>query len=307
MTRKTKADIEARIVESILNALNEGIVPWRKPWKSLGGFPANLVTGKPYRGINPFILHATAMVNGYQSRYWLTFNQARKLKGKVRKGEKATAVVFWKRLEVKDKDNPGETKMISMLRYYLVFNADQCEGLSHKRLTEESEAATGGEFDPIADAESIWQGFKDRPNVIDYPDACYWQGKDEIGMPKPELFDTPEDYYATLFHEGIHSTGHKSRLNSDEILHPDRSFGNPEYAKGELVAEIGAAMLCGIAGIEKSKDSTAAYIDHWLGKIRKDPSIVIDAARISQKATDHILGSVFDPEPESASEDIVTQ
>ena len=123
--------------------------------------------------------------------------------------------------------------------------------------------------------------------------AFYSPAADSVGMPSPERFDTPENYYNVLFHELTHSTGHESRLNRKGVSGTDgqwAGFGSQSYSKEEMVAEMGAAFLCGQAGIvERTIDNSAAYLRSWLERLKNDCRLVVQAAAQAQKAADFIL------------------
>ena len=266
------------ITEKIIDQLESGSVPWVKPW--IGGEPPkNYISKKPYRGINPFLLAC----QGYASPFWLSFKQAQAAGGTVKKGEKGSMVVFWKMFEGSELDKSGKPKMIPMLRYYTVFNTDQCEGLTVDLPT------TGEEFQPIDKAESIVDGMQNKP-VIRHaePRAYYRPSTDLVNMPRKELFESAEGYYSTLFHELGHSTGHKSRLERKDFA--EAAFGSETYSKEELIAEFTSAFLCGISGIEKEIKNQAAYIQGWLKVLKSDCKMAVLAAAQAQKAADYITG-----------------
>jgi antirestriction protein ArdC len=203
------------------------------------------------------LLHAMM----YGSPCWLTFNQAKELGGHIKQGEKASPVVFWKWLEVADADKPTGKKTVPFLRYYWVFNVAQCEGIPQDKIP----ALNGSkrEHTAIAEAEQIVAGMSKRPEIQNkWPRAFYSPDGDFVGMPQPELFRSGEDYYSVLFHELTHSTGHESRLNRKGVSGSDgqwSAFGSQSYSKEELVAEMGAAFLCGQGGIvERTRDNSAA-------------------------------------------------
>ena len=282
-----KFDIYEMITDRILDALEKGTIPWQKPWKSAGsaGIPANLKSGKNYRGVNIFVLG----LQGFSSRYWLTFKQAKDLGGNVRRGEKGTPVVFWKWIEKTKKDDNGEDKVVNrypILRYYTVFNLDQVDGIDDP----DADAAEPSDFEPIEACEAIVDNMPDRPEIRNGGNRAFYRpAADFIGMPPAENFDKPAEYYSTLFHELTHSTGHESRLNREGITDLG-FFGDENYSKEELVAEMGAAFLCGHAGIENETiNSSAAYIDGWRKKLSNDPKLVVCAAAKAQKAADFIL------------------
>lgn len=296
----SKTDIYQAVTDRILNLLDKGTVPWRRPINHQNGsggaggagYPANLASGKPYRGINVFLLACTAMMEGFTSSSWLTYKQAKERGGHVRRGEKSTPVVFWKRYKTTDKET-GKEKTLPVLRLYNVFNASQCDGIEvpgEKETDDESES-----FQPIDRAAQIIDGYEQSPKVIQGGiQACYRPIDDIIHMPDPGKFENPERYYATYFHELAHSTGHSSRLDRglDKQLKP---FGSADYSKEELVAEMGAAFLSAQAGISpETIDQSAAYIDGWRKKIKGDKKLVVQAAGAGQRAADLILGLAWE-------------
>jgi len=200
-------------------------------------------------------------------------------------------VVFWKELEVEEKET-GETKRPPVIRYYRVFNADQCEGVAPPE-TPDSAAVPPLEFEPIAEAERIVAGYggpaiRHGGNVASYRPIV-----DVVDMPEAERFVSAEAYYATLFHEFGHSTGHSSRLDRglDTAIAP---FGSADYSREELVAEMASAFLCGHAGIAPATlENAAAYIDGWLNALRGDQKLVVQTAGKAQRAADLILGVTF--------------
>ncbi len=196
--------------------------------------PRNFVSRKPYRGINFFLLNAAR----FPIPYWLTFKQAQDLDARVKKGEKAFPVVFWKIFE---EEENGETKKIPFLRYHSVFNVAQCEGI-----TLPDSPKTAGEFHPIEKCEAVVAGMPRSP-VIVHGGGCaaYLPREDKVTMPDGNVFETPHAYYGTLFHELTHSTGHVSRLNRKEVTDPIQ-FGSNPYSREELVAEMGAAFSLAI-------------------------------------------------------------
>jgi antirestriction protein ArdC len=268
-----------RITERIVSLLEQGTVPWHKPWNITTGLPRNLVSQKPYRGINVFLL----MAMGYESPHWLTFRQAVQLGGSVKKGEKSCPVVFWKPMEVLDKES-GEIEKIPFLRLYHVFNVAQCEGL---KSPEPGQANGNGTIK----SEEIVANMPQPPAIKHGMTRAYYSpSNDIVGMPEPKRFDTGDAYHATLFHELVHSTGHEKRLKRLSITEPN-GYGSDPYCKEELIAEIGSAFLCGHAGIvERTIDNSAAYIENWLQQLKDDKTLIVYAAAQAQKAADFILG-----------------
>jgi antirestriction protein ArdC len=277
-----------RITNHIVGLLEQGTVPWHKPWSVTTGLPRNLVTKKPYRGINPFLL----MSMGYESPHWLTFRQAIQLGGTVKKGEKACPVVFWKPLQVTDKES-GEMEKIPLLRLYYVFNVAQCEGLKNTPAAEDDAFAVTKAAEIVANMP--------QPPAIKHgmSHAYYTPVNDMVGMPERKRFDTEDAYHATLFHELVHSTGHEKRLKRQSITERN-GFGSDPYCKEELIAELGSAFLCGHAGIvERTIDNSAAYLEGWLKRLQEDKTLIVYAAAQAQKAADFILN--HKPESEAAT------
>jgi antirestriction protein ArdC len=294
-TGKPRRDIYQEVTDRILELLDTGVAPWRQPIKRSAhgdGMPKSLSSDKNYRGINVFLLAMTSWAHGYESDYWATFKQVTKQQGKVKKGEKSTLVVFWKQAATKDKES-GEEITIPVLRHYNVFNAEQCEGIN--ALHQASEEEKDEPFEPIEEADHIVTRYPGGPLVMHTGSAAMYLPKiDTVRIAAPGRFETRESYYATLFHELAHSTGHKSRLNRGLDEQP-ASFGSPDYSKEELVAEMGSAFLCAAAGISPPTiEQSAAYLDGWRKKLKDDKKLVVQAAGQGQRAVDHILGVTFD-------------
>ena len=287
-----RSSVYDQITDRIITMLEKGTIPWRKPWKSQSIFPRNLVTKKAYRGINVFLLHAM----GYESPFWLTFRQALELGGNVRKGEKACPVVFWKRIDVEGRE-PGEKQKIPMLRYYHVFNLAQCDGIK----ISPAPAIDTPSISLPAKPEEILLHMPERPEIQHGMRKAYYSpSADIVGMPDKSQFETGAAYYATLFHELTHATGHRTRLNRPTVTE-NTSFGSEPYSKEELIAEMGAAFLCGQSGIEATLANSAAYLAGWLERLKNDRTIIVQAAAQAQKAADFILGVKFE-ESTSASD-----
>jgi len=271
------------VTERITKALEQGKIPWQKPWNG-GEAPKNLVSGKTYRGINVWLL----AIAGYESPYWLTFNQVKKKGGSVKAGAKSSLVVYWSvyEVEVEDKET-GEKKKQNryVLRYYRVFNVEQTTDVKYPKPKKRK-------LNVIEEAEKIANGYKDAPEVQHKENRAYYNPeKDLVNLPKKNNFKSDAGYYATLFHEYAHSTGHEKRLKRDGVAQAS-FFGGKEYSKEELVAELGASYLCGVAGIEnKVVDNTVAYIQSWLKALKDNRKWVVFASAKAQKAADYILGN----------------
>lgn len=288
-----KISVYEIITNQIIEALAKGTVPWKKPWKT--GAPINLVSKKEYRGINTIILSMAS----FSSPYFCTIRQINQLGGSVQKGAKGLPVVFWKFPEAIHRESPikdapsedsSESKFkkpnVPLVRYYTVFNVEQCEGLESKIPVVETIT-----FNPIEECEKVVTSYPDKP-VIEQSGqkACYRPPTDEIFMPLPKSFDSSEHYYGTLFHELVHSTGHDKRLGREGVK-DHSAFGDHLYSKEELVAEIGSSFLCGKSGLDISSifSNQVAYIGSWLEALKNDKRMVIYAAAQAQKAVDHIL------------------
>jgi antirestriction protein ArdC len=275
------------VTESIIKQLESGVAPWRKPWRTEP--PANLVSKKEYRGINIFLLASL----GYVSRHWVTYRQAQTLGGSVKKGQHGSKVVFWKFDEYrKENKETGETenRKSILLRYYTVFNLEQCEGIKSPEPLRI--------IHPIEQCESIVNSMPNRPGFEQDSRAFYRPSTDTVGMPSRSAFDSAERYYSTLFHELTHSTGHPSRVGREGIMEHN-TFDSEDYSKEELVAEMGAAMLCGVAGVEsRTLDNSASYLQSWINRLRSDSRLIVSAASQAQKAADYILAR-FPAETES--------
>ena len=279
-------DVYEIVTEKIVAELESGTVPWRKPWGTEP--PANLRSGKAYRGVNVFLL----AVAPFASPYWVTFRQARDLGGAVRAGEKGRPVVFWTWYEKRSEKKPArpdadaKDRRIPVLRYYTVFNVEQCDGL-----TIPAAASQPIPFAPIERAESIVAGMPEPPGFEHGQAAFYVPSTDTVTVPPPGSFRPAEEYYATLFHELGHATGHPRRLDRPSLV-GGHGHGTHEYSREELVAEMTAAFLCAHAGIAPATlSNAAAYLGGWLLVLRGDSRLVVQAAAAAQKAAEYVLGT----------------
>jgi antirestriction protein ArdC len=300
-----KPNIYQIVTDRIIHSLKAGVIPWEKPWKTPhfhgGPFPRNFRTGKPYRGVNILLLWSSP----YSSPFWLTFKQALDLKGAVRKGEKGTPIVFYKQLQ-NGKDGQRATdekkeRIPFVLCYYTVFNAEQCDGLT---LPQIDQLTTSTEIESDETCEAIVTGWANRPALHltgEHEYRPYYRpSSDSVHMPARSRFVDTAHYFSTLFHELVHSTGHGSRLNRTFGAH----FGDELYSKEELVAEMGAAYLCAIAGIanDQTDRNSTAYLQSWIAKLEEDNRLIVHAAANAQRAVDSIMGTTFEDEAESNEE-----
>lgn len=269
------------ITEQFLKKLEEGVVPWQKGWDAPSSHPQNLVGKNNYHGINLLILS----MSGYPSKYWLTFNQAKKIGAKVKKGEKSTPVIFYKSYE----NEEGES--IPVLRYYRVFNLKQVEGVPSKYLPSPEEHAALDEITGSVDerARPLLLAYRNRPPIFTGGDKAFYNpGNDYIQMPKRRYFKSLEEYWSTLFHELTHSTGGRERLNRKGVA--ERMTMREEYSFEELVAEMGAAFMCAEAGIDNTQENAVNYIASWLKILKNEPQWVVKAAQKANKAVKYMIG-----------------
>jgi antirestriction protein ArdC len=287
-------DVYTIVTNRIIELLEKGVIPWQQPWTE-AGIPKNLITGKNYRGINVWLLNSL----NYAQNSFLTFKQVQDLGASIKKGEKANLVVFWKWLE-KENIETKEVERIPLLRYYNVFNIDQCTGIPKEKLPQVIES----KIDPIEACEKIITEMPKKPDIRHVEQRAYYnRSEDYVNLPRTETFKTSENYYATLFHELVHSTGHSDRLNRRELT-DSKGFNSQDYAVEELTAEMGASYLKSYAGIPIEKlDNNASYIQSWLERLKNDKQFIVHSSAQAQKATDFIL-NIRNEEKELDSADL---
>lgn len=253
------------VTDRIINQLEQGVIPWQKPWTGVRSGAYNRISKKSYSLLNQMLLQ-------HDGEY-ATFKQWQDLGGHVRKGEKSEIVCFWKIQPVEEEHEDGtkEVKQIPLLRYFNVFHISQVDGVKPLQADELDD------IEPIEKADQILGDYWLRENItvehVASDDAYYSPRRDLIRLPLFEQFTDANEYYSTAFHESVHSTMKESRCNRAE----DRkgklvAFGSEEYSKEELVAEIGSASLLNIIGIETNKSfrNSSAYIQGWLSKLRNN-------------------------------------
>jgi antirestriction protein ArdC len=315
-----KRDLRQEITDDIIAALEKGVAPWQKPWQP-GAFemPLNPTSGKPYRGGNAIHLMVSSMQKGFEDPRWVTYRQARENGWQVRRGEKGTQIEFWQfpanqpdDREESKADNPSQSGDRFIYRVYTVFNANQIEGIpAHTPRVRQ-------EWEVMQDAEAILHNSGARISHDQADRAFYNRISDSIHLPVRAAFNSAGDYYGTALHELSHWTGHPQRLNR-ETLNESYRFGDLEYAKEELRAELASVFLMAERGIPHNPDSHAAYIGSWLKSLRDDKHEIFRAARDAHRAADliialelhksidHALAHVNKPqlEAESSSETMV--
>lgn len=293
-------DLYQEITDRIVTELEQGVIPWQKPWSGVQGAISH-TTGKRYSLLNQMLL-------GCRSGEFITFKEAQREGGHIKKGEKASMIVFWKFLDAAKRDDDGNIvygadgkpvmESVPFLRYYNVFHIDQCEGIQ-PRFTEEP--TPGEHLTPDAAADQIVIDYVQRPGVkmtIQHSDrAFYSPSSDSVTVPELAQYNSVSEYYSTLFHELTHSTGHASRLNR---LSKEANFGSEAYSKEELIAELGAAFLVNHTGLETFGNfrNSAGYIQSWLKVLKDDKRLIVSAAGKADKAVTLILNQ---PSSDNAS------
>lgn len=275
-------DVYTIVTERIITLLERGTVPWRQPWHN-GSLPINLVSKRPYQGINLLLLASL----GYDLPIYLTSKQLNEIGGSIKPDEKPHIVVFWNYIGKSEEDVSKEEdkKKTPYLRYYTVFNVAQCTGIPNSKIPSFKEI----DFVPINKAEETVSRMPNAPSIKHKEQRAFYDPlRDAVNMPKKTTFKSPESYYSTLFHELIHSTGHRTRLSRKTLLEM-AEFGSDPYSIEELVAEIGACYLLSCCGIETVIEQNASYINGWLSQLKSDKKFIFSASRQAQKATNYIL------------------
>ena len=284
-------DLYQIITDRIVAELEQGVIPWQTPWSGSQGAISH-TTGKRYSLLNQILL-------GCRSGEFVTFKEAQREGGYVKKGEKSSMIVFWKFMETAKRDADGSVvhgadgktlmESVPFLRYYNVFHIDQCEGIQPHFAEDPMQ---GEHLSPDAAADRIVEDYVQRSGVklaIQHSDrAFYSPSSDSVTVPELAQYTNVSEYYSTLFHELTHSTGHASRLNR---LSKEASFGSELYSKEELIAELGAAFLVNHAGLETSSSfrNSAGYIQSWLKALKDDKRLIVSAAGKADKAVAMIL------------------
>jgi antirestriction protein ArdC len=286
-TATEKRDVYATVTAQIINAIEQGVTNWRMPWHTSGKFafsPINVTSKKPYRGINTVCLWAAAQAKGYERGEWATYQQWQERGAQVRKGEKATLVVFWKfansAAETDDGDDtPKSGSRLLFTRGYSVFNAAQVDGYTPKPDAEaaiEQRIESADAFFSRINARVAHQGNR----------AFYSPDTDSITLPPFAAFFTPMDYYSTRAHETGHWTSHAGRCNREL----GKRFGDNAYSMEELIAELTAAFTCAHLGLNtEPRVDHAAYIDSWLKVLKADKRAIFTAASKAQQAADFLI------------------
>lgn len=267
--------IYQEITDSIIAELEKGAAPWVKPWNAPQGADKNIISQKPYRGINRLILAMRGL--SYAVPVWGTYKQWEQLGGQVKKGEKGTKIVFWS--QAKSTNPEGEEKAYAFAKAYFVFNVSQVDGID---IIPSGDTISDNARNESCDKRIAATG----ANIVHGGDtACYIPSADVIRMPELGVFQSSEHYYATAFHELAHWTSDKTRCDRDLSK---GKFGNADYAFEELVAELSAAFLCQHHQI-KGDLRHAGYIQSWLKALKSDSKAIFKASGLAQQATDFLL------------------
>lgn len=286
-----RADVYQEITDQMIAMIEAGTRPWSKSWN--GSTAPNIPlrsTGVPYRGVNVLTLWVAAMTKGYARPHWLTFKQAIALGGGVRKGEKGSTVVYANKIEVSDDKGSGERgehgkRQVAFLKRYTVFNAEQIDGIEAKYPTPAPIITATNPDERDAELDAL---FSRVPVTLKHHGSqpYYQPSGDHVVMPEYADFHTSDDYYSTLAHELCHATGHVDRLARPTLLSTKRD----DYAREELVAELGAAFISGAIGIKlHDREDHAAYLANWLSALRNDKRCIFTAATQAQAAADWLL------------------
>jgi antirestriction protein ArdC len=282
---KTQAEIRTELTQKIVEALKHGVIPWRKPWRSVPDpvrLPTNFVTKKPYQGFNVLALQLAAHAHGYPAGLWASYNQWRSVGAQVRKGEKATSIILFKPITRVEKGEDGgddKAKTFPLLKTWSVFNISQVDGVLAEKY-QVTTAPTGTRFDNVDRAEF------DRAVAATGADirfggnraAYHRPPEDFIIVPQEERFHDFPAFAETVLHELAHWTEWRTGWSGT-------------YAEGELRAEIAACFLSTGLGIPNSNDLTnhTSYIASWLQSLENDPKFIFRASAAASRATDFIL------------------
>ena len=291
---KPKRDFRQEVTDSIVEMLEKGTAPWQKPWDPQKAFelPFNPESAKAYRGGNALHLMAVGVQKAYSDPRWLTYRQAQENGWQVKKGEKGTQIEFWQFNDEKGKQAPGDhtpeepggarDRRGPIHRVYTVFNAQQIDGVpAHERKqAQEWEVVQAGEQILGNSGAEIAHDQRDR--------AFYSRATDSIHLPPQRAFENPADYYGTALHELAHWSGHPSRLNR-QTLNESYKFGDPNYAKEELRAELTSVFLAAERGIPHHPEQHAAYVKSWVAALKEDKNEIFRAAKDANRAADFVL------------------
>lgn len=277
------------ITDRFIEEMSKGVIPWQRPWHGATDGAVSYETGRPYSFLNQMLLGRPGE--------WLTYNQIKAKGGSIKKGAKSGLVTFFKtyakdkEVDVEQVEESDVEKLRFVLRYYKVFHIDDCEGIETK-LKNEKPVVT---LTPIERADIVANAYVEREDTLKMEvklsnSAYYSPSNDTVVVPQLDQYDVVEEYYSTIFHELVHSTGIKKRCDRDLNLKATKA--SDDYSREELVAEIGSAMICNQLGIdsEKAFKNSVAYVQSWLRELKNDCKLIVWAASRAEKAVKYIHG-----------------
>lgn len=295
-------DAATHVTAEIVRSLERGVLPWRAPWDAglahamTPGLPLRS-TGEPYKGANVILLWTAQFARGYAKRTWLTYRNAEALGAHVRKGEKATPVIYYGKAKPRADaamNAVDEAKPYRFLKVFYAFNAEQCEGLPADFAAE----VVPSRIDPPAIVR--WLERAGARIRIGGPSAYYAPSTDTIQLPPIAAFRSPEHAAATAAHEGVHWVGAESRLDTLKGYFTDRTL----RAREEMRAECGAAIIGAMTGLAPDHlEDHAAYVGDWLTLVKSDPRAFLSAAAKAQAAVDWLVARAGHPAAEGISQD----
>lgn len=292
---QTNFDIHKHITAELIQVMEQGVKPWQLPFDQSIQLPMNYQTGEKYNGINIVLLWIAARNAGFQSPYWLTFNQIKSKGGKVNKGEKSTMIIFYKTKEIEE---DGETKTIPIIKYYRVFNIQQTDIKIPKHSVNKI-------YDQVVEADynTISNLIVDNLGVSsinhDSGSAYYQPKSDSIHLPDKSLFFCSKEMFATLIHEAIHATGHKSRL--DRFSGKNNRYGSYDYSVEEIIAESASVFVLAELGIQSDFHGHASYIDSWIKNAKEDKKFLFKVFSDASKAANYFMDMVYPKSIKSAA------
>jgi antirestriction protein ArdC len=306
MNTNNNADTYQRITDYVINQMENGEIVWQKGWNTLG-LPKNISTGHHYQGWNIFYLNFITAYLKYKTPYFITYKQALDKGGTIRRGEKGFQVIWWatigdKRQLLTNEDEAENVKTYRVPKVHTVFNIDQTQGIEFPKVESQFRSITL----KIYACENILKNMPGIPSISHKGDKAFYNPiTDTITLPPVERFHSDEAYYKTLFHELAHSTGHSKRLNRKELVEYD-GFAKENYSREELTAELTAAFLCAVCGIEEPViNNSAAYIQGWLKALKNDKKLILRASTQAQAAANYIMNKTMENVPVGTEESTI--
>jgi antirestriction protein ArdC len=279
--------VEERLCADLIAAMEAGVNPWWKPWKAEQGQHRNPISGAVYSGANPLVLELAMSLRGTDLPLWCGYGQAKARGWNPRKGSKAALILrpeIHKRVEV---DENGETNEFVWTTFKAsnVFNLVDLVGNDITAVIDSELGSQQGRPEPerLEAAEAVLNAWEVKPK-FGGSKAFYVPSTDTICLPSPDRFETAAAFIATWCHEAIHSTGNKARLRRDLT----GSMGSTSYAREELVAELGAFLVCRRLEVDSSSENHAAYLSGWISMLRASPKVLLKVLSDARKAADLI-------------------